>query len=92
MSEAQRTGEPGFEEALERLERVVAELERGDLPLDRALALFEEGVSLARLCASRLDEAERRIQLLIEKHGDVLLVSADDLEPAEGAREAGHGA
>lgn len=71
---------PGFEEAIERLEQVVAELERGDLSLERALALYEEGVALVRVCARHLDQAEQRIRMLVEQHGDLLLVPAPELE------------
>ena len=59
-----RTREPGFESSLERLEEIVRRLEEGDLPLDESLRLFEEGVGLTRACAARLDEAERRIEVL----------------------------
>lgn len=81
--------EPGFEEAIERLEQVVAELERGDLSLERALELFEEGVSLVRACARHLDRAEQRIRLLVEQHGDVLLVPAPELEGPVGEGRRG---
>lgn len=54
-----------FEEALARLEAVVARLEGGDLPLEEALSLFEEGVRLTRLCTARLEEAERKVSLLL---------------------------
>lgn len=57
-------GEPTFEEALSQLEALVARLEAGDLPLEEALRAFEEGVRLTRLCAARLEDAERRVQLL----------------------------
>ncbi len=53
-----------FEEALKRLEGVVERLEEGEIPLEEALRLFEEGVKLSRLCHQRLDEAEKRIELL----------------------------
>ena len=56
--------EPRFEEALAGLERIVRELEGGDLPLDDALKLFEEGVRLSRFCSTKLDEAEKRIEIL----------------------------
>ena len=54
-----------FEEILTRLEGVVESLEGGDIPLEQALASFERGVSLARLGARRLDEAERRVEVLL---------------------------
>lgn len=58
--------EPRFEEALEGLERIVRDLEGGDLPLDDALKLFEEGVRLSRFCSAKLDEAEKRIEILMK--------------------------
>ena len=61
---------PGFEASLERLEALVEKLERGDLELEGALACFEEGVSLARRCAAQLDEAERRIDVLVRDGGE----------------------
>ena len=53
-----------FESSLEELERIVRELERGDLPLERSLELFEQGVKLSRACQERLNQAERRIEIL----------------------------
>jgi|BEDMetMinimDraft_2_1075160.scaffolds.fasta_scaffold13867_2 exodeoxyribonuclease VII small subunit len=53
-----------FEEALEELERIVRELERGDLGLDQSLALYERGVALVRACAAQLDAAEARVRVL----------------------------
>lgn len=53
-----------FEASLEHLERIVRELERGDLPLEKSLELFEQGVKLSRACQERLQQAERRIEIL----------------------------
>lgn len=53
-----------FESSLEELERIVRELERGDLHLEKSLELFEQGVKLSRACQERLNEAERRIEIL----------------------------
>jgi len=53
-----------FESSLDELERIVRELERGDLPLEKSLELFEQGVKLSRACQERLSEAERRIEIL----------------------------
>ncbi len=58
--------EPTFEDALGRLEAVVAQLEAGDMPLEEALRTFEEGVRLARVCAARLEDAEQRVRLLTQ--------------------------
>jgi exodeoxyribonuclease VII small subunit len=55
----------GFEDALGRLEGIVEQLEDGDLELEEALAAFEEGVGLTRNCALRLEETERRIEVLV---------------------------
>lgn len=59
-----------FETALAELETVVKTLEQGDLPLERSLELFERGIELARFCHTRLEQAERRIELLTER-GDL---------------------
>lgn len=55
-----------FEVAMRALETVVETLENGELSLEESLSLFEEGIALVRLCTSRLDEAEKRIDLLVE--------------------------
>lgn len=56
-----------FETALAELETVVKTLEQGDLQLERSLELFERGIELARFCHTRLEQAERRIELLTER-------------------------
>lgn len=56
--------EPSFEQAMERLEKIVAALDGGDAPLDDSLALFEEGVRLVRLCSEKLDNAEQKVRML----------------------------
>ncbi len=58
-----------FEASLKELEQIVEQLEAGDLPLERSLELFEQGVKLSRDCQMRLDEAENRVELLL-KNGD----------------------
>jgi exodeoxyribonuclease VII small subunit len=55
-----------FESALARLEEIVKKLEKGDLPLEQSLKLFEEGVKLARVCNKRLEEAERKVEILLK--------------------------
>jgi exodeoxyribonuclease VII small subunit len=56
-----------FESAIAELERIVKTLEEGELPLEQSLALYERGVELSRFCHARLEEAERRIELLNER-------------------------
>lgn len=60
---------PKFEECLTRLEKIVNELEKGELPLEKALALFEEGVQLSNSCRKELDEAEGKIEILMKQNG-----------------------
>jgi exodeoxyribonuclease VII small subunit len=61
---AKKSPKQSFEENLRRLEQIVESLERGDVPLDEALSLYEEGIQLSRSCAERLKEAELRIKKL----------------------------
>jgi exodeoxyribonuclease VII small subunit len=58
--------EKKFEAALARLEEIVTELESGELGLEQSLRLFEEGVKLARICNARLEEAERKVEILLK--------------------------
>jgi exodeoxyribonuclease VII small subunit len=63
--------ELSFERCLEELEKVVKELEGGDLPLERSLELFEKGIQLSNSCRKQLEEAETRVETLIRKNGRV---------------------
>jgi exodeoxyribonuclease VII small subunit len=58
--------EKAFEEALQELEEIVNRLEQGDLPLEEALTLFEEGVRLSRSCHTKLDEAQKRVEIVLK--------------------------
>ncbi len=66
----QEQSELSFEALLDRLQGVVDRLEQGDTPLEEALATYEQGVRLSRLAARRLDEAERRIEVLMNETED----------------------
>ena len=55
-----------FEQALQLLEKIVQELETGDLPLEKAMSKFEEGIQLTRFCSQKLDETEQKINLLLQ--------------------------
>ena len=57
---------PDFETSLKRLEEIVKKLETGELSLDSALQLFEEGIKLSRFCHTKLEEAERRVEILVK--------------------------
>ena len=69
-----------FETSLEELERIVRELERGDLPLEKSLELFEQGVKLSRACQERLNEAERRIEILTRDNQGRTVIRPFDTE------------
>lgn len=56
-----------FEDALGRLEEIVRKMEAGDMTLEDSLKAFEEGIKLARLCAKKLDDAERRVDILLKQ-------------------------
>ena len=55
-----------FEDALGRLEAIVSDLEKGELPLEKALQLFEEGITISRFCNNKLTEAERKVEILLK--------------------------
>ncbi len=91
MPEAPETSPPAgdaadevpFEVALARLERIVARLEGGDLELEAALAAFEEGVKLSRRCATQIEAAQRRIEMLVGQ-GEDLVAMQDGAEEEPG--------
>ena len=58
-----------FEECLERLEKVVQELEIGEVPLEKSLTLFEEGMQLSSACRKELEQAEGKVEVLLKKNG-----------------------
>ena len=55
-----------FEDSLNKLEKIVSQLEEGDISLEESLKLFEEGIRLSRLCNQKLDEAEKRVEILLK--------------------------
>ena len=80
MAENPTARPPGqsFESSLDELEKVVKELEAGDLPLERSLQLFERGMDLSDACRKQLEEAETRVETLIRKEGKIV---AEPLRP-----------
>lgn len=63
---AAANSEFSFEEAMEQLEKIVERLESGDVPLETAIDLFQEGMKLSQLCGGKLEQVERKIEVLIE--------------------------
>jgi exodeoxyribonuclease VII small subunit len=78
-----------FETQLAALEKVVRDLERGDLPLEESLRLFEEGVRLSRECQERLNQAERRIEVLLRDNEGRPVLTTFDEEDENGFARAG---
>ncbi len=76
---------PKFEECLQRLEQIVGELEKGEIPLERALGLFEEGIQLSNSCRQELEDAEGKVEILLNKNGKV---QPEPFEPAAERVEA----
>jgi exodeoxyribonuclease VII small subunit len=70
-----------FEKNLERLDAIVRQLEDADLPLEKALQLYEEGMKLSEVCHQQLEEAEGRVEILTKKAGGKVV--AEPFEPAE---------
>ncbi len=61
-----------FEEAFSKLEELVRKLESGNMSLEESLKAFEEGVRLSRICSERLDEAERRVEILVDNEKGII--------------------
>ncbi len=73
-----------FEDALKKLEKIVNELENGDLTLDEALKKYQEGIELSRVCSQRLENAKKKIELLSKnKKGEFELKALDEDEVKE---------
>lgn len=69
-----------FEEALKRLEDVVDTLESGEVPLEKAIDLFQDGMLLSQVCGQKLDKVEQKIETLLEESDGRLIVKPIDLE------------
>jgi len=79
-----------FESSLEELEKIVGKLEHGDLPLETSLELFEQGIRLSRECQERLNQAERRIEVLLrDQQGRTVVTEFKD--EGEGGQPIGRG-
>lgn len=72
MAENEEKPTPSFEAGLGELESVVKQLESGDLPLEKALELFEKGMQLSETCRKQLEEAETKVELLTRRGGSVV--------------------
>lgn len=77
---------PTFEQAVERLEKIVADMENAELPLDELLKKYEEGSRLARICSQKLEEAEKKIELLTRKGNGSVELTPFEPEPTDDNR------
>jgi len=86
-NEAIETPKPeSFEKNLEALDRIVAELEDAELPLERAVELYEEGMRLTGLCQQQLEAAEGRVEVLRKRAGGKLVAERYETEPEGSAK------
>ena len=85
MTQPNKPGKPeSFEKNLERLDAIVHEMEDPDVPLERALVLYEEGMKLSEVCHKQLEEAEGRIEILMKKAGGKVVAEPfESEEPSE---------
>ena len=67
-----------FEDNLKRLEQIVDQLENKEAPLDQSLALFEEGIGLARTCQEKLEQAKKKVEILIKETGELKPFEGDN--------------
>jgi len=84
MSQSSRSAKPeSFEKNIERLDAIVRQLEDADLPLEKALQIYEEGMKLSEVCQKQLQEAEGRIQILMKRAGGKIVAEPFEQEENE---------
>ena len=81
MSQSSKPANPeAFEKNIERLDAIVSQLEDADLPLEKALQIYEEGMKLSEVCQKQLQEAEGRIQILMKRAGGKIVAGPFEQE------------
>jgi exodeoxyribonuclease VII small subunit len=84
MSQSSKSAKPeSFEKNIERLDAIVRQLEDADLPLEKALQIYEEGMKLSEVCQKQLQEAEGRIQILMKRAGGKIVAEPFEQEENE---------
>ena len=78
---------PKFEECLERLEKIVQELEKGEVSLEKSLKLFEEGIQLSSACRKELEQAEGKVEILLKQNGRLQAEPLETLSEAPSSRK-----
>jgi exodeoxyribonuclease VII small subunit len=79
----EKSSPSSFESSLQELERIVKELERGDLPLEQSLTLFEAGMRLSAECKRQLEEAESRVEILTKRGSEMVAAPFNPEKPAK---------
>ena len=82
-----REAEPNFEGAMDRLEKIVEQMESGKLPLEDLIVRYEEGMNLVKVCQERLAKAEQKIEIIARNSGGKAIVK--DFEPTSESRDRG---
>ena len=70
---------PKFEDCLQRLDQIVQELEKGEVPLEKSLTLFEEGMQLSSACRKELEDAEGKVEILLKQNGKLQPEALDNV-------------
>jgi exodeoxyribonuclease VII small subunit len=80
-------GEIKFEKAIQRLEKIVDDLEKGELDIDKSLEIFEEGIKMSRVCSKKLNEAEAKIEKLNQNQKGELVTDLFPVEDEDDAKD-----
>tara|TARA_B100001123_G_C15094509_1_gene941018 strand:+ start:34 stop:279 length:246 start_codon:yes stop_codon:yes gene_type:complete len=80
-------GEIKFEKAIQRLEKIVDDLEKGELDIDKSLEIFEEGIKMSRICSKKLGEAETKIEKLTQNQKGELVTELFPIEDDDDAKD-----
>lgn len=71
MANETQSSELSFEEAMAQLESIVGQLEDGDVPLEKAIDLYQKGMRLSQLCSQKLEQVEQKIEMIVEEGGEL---------------------
>jgi len=80
-------GQIKFEKAMQRLEQIVEDLEKGELDIDKSLEIFEEGIKMSRVCSKKLNEAEAKIEKLTQNQKGELVTDLFPVEDEDDAKD-----
>ena len=80
-------GEIKFEKAIQRLQKIVDDLEKGELDIDKSLEIFEEGIKMSRVCSKKLNEAEAKIEKLTQNQKGELVTDLFPVEDEDDAKD-----